>query len=621
MDADLHALVDAGKLNLKAAAALDLLKPKTFCLHKSWGFGQINSWNLLLNQVVIDFQSKKEHLMQLPYAAETLQPLPDTHILVRKVKDPGALKAIASADPAKLVQVILDSFGGRISQDQLQRALAPEIVSEGDFKRWWDNAKKALRKSGRFSIPAKKTDPITSRDQTLSVVDELAQSFKSARQLKDQINFLDQIIKNADTFTGSPETLQPIINQIEEIAERNQRLNPAQALELLISRDELCTHFPTLQKGSFSVASVLKEHENRLAEMVSQITSSKQRRALGEFLNAFPEDWSARLIAFLHVANFRVVGEIAKILVDQGNAEELHQTLNRAIKEHSISSDALYWLCKERGAGSFVELLGPDLLTSSFAALERDQFNENRRGSKLHDLLIDDRDLVADLIARAPLVQARDLMRRMLSTPAFDELNKRSLMARMIKVHPDLQSMLTGDSEQKEEALVVSWSSLEKRKNEYDDLISRRIPENTKEIAIARSYGDLRENFEYKAAKEMQAVLMRRKGELEQMLERARGTNFESADTTQVSIGTRVTVRDISSDETLHYKILGAWDSAPDQQIISYLTAIGQALLAKKPGERVELPTETTNRTVEIISIEAYQEPAAAEPAKLQPTH
>ena len=91
MDADLQAMVDAGKLNVKAAAALDQLKPQTFCLHKSWGFGQISSWNLLLNQIVVDFDTKKGHSMQLQYAAETLQPLPDTHILVRKVNAPGVL--------------------------------------------------------------------------------------------------------------------------------------------------------------------------------------------------------------------------------------------------------------------------------------------------------------------------------------------------------------------------------------------------------------------------------------------------------------------------------------------------------------------------------------------------
>jgi transcription elongation GreA/GreB family factor len=175
--------------------------------------------------------------------------------------------------------------------------------------------------------------------------------------------------------------------------------------------------------------------------------------------------------------------------------------------------------------------------------------------------LIDDKDLIPDVIIQTQIGQARDLMRRLMVSPALEELNRRSLMARMIKIHPDLQTMLTGETENRNEALIVSWASLQRKKEEYDELITKKIPENTKEIGIARSYGDLRENFEFKAAKEMQSVLMRRKAELEQMLQRARGSNFENVDTHQVSIGTVVTVRDLKTESSLTYSILGAWDS------------------------------------------------------------
>src|SRR5207244_8858179 len=115
------------------------------------------------------------------------------------------------------------------------------------------------------------------------------------------------------------------------------------------------------------------------------------------------------------------------------------------------------------------------------------------------------------------------------------------------------------------EARIVSWESLEKRKDEYEELINKKIPENSREISVARSYGDLRENFEYKAAKEMQRVLMRRKSEMEHQLSRARGTNFENADTSKVSIGTIVTVKNLDDGSIETYAILGAWDSDPAQ--------------------------------------------------------
>jgi transcription elongation factor GreA len=264
----------------------------------------------------------------------------------------------------------------------------------------------------------------------------------------------------------------------------------------------------------------------------------------------------------------------------------------------------LIWLSRERS--QFRDLITPDLLATMLSAIERDQHNETSRSSRLRDLLLDDRELIGDMFAGADVGIARDAMRRLLLTPVFDDLTKRSLMARVIKLYPELETMVTGaQPEEKAETLVVSWSSLEKRKAEHEELIKKKIPENTREIAIARSYGDLSENFEFKAAKQMQAVLMRRKSELEQMLHNARGTDFTNPDTTQVSIGTVVRLRDINSGSEESYTVLGAWDGDPERHVISYQTAIGQALLGKKTGEQVTLNTDQGMATFEIVLIEA----------------
>jgi transcription elongation GreA/GreB family factor len=607
MDAELQPLIDSQNLTPKDAAILDQLKPGTFCLHKSWGFGQVHSWNLLLNQIVIDFQTKRQHVMQLKYATDSLQPLPQNHVLVRKALDPEALRLQIRSDVPGFLELILASFGGKITPDQIQRTITPDLVPEAEFKKWWESAKKTLRKDGRFSIPAKKNEPITIRDRSLSYADELIQQFQQARQLKTQVTVLEKIAKNGEVFAGQVETLQPTIAQVDEIGSRNIRLSPALAFELLIARDELLQRLPGLGRSSLSVVQLLQEHQARLPEIVPQIAATKQRRVLSDYVEAFPDDWDSRLLQVLPYASSRVVGEIAKIFIEKDRRDQFHQWLVRGIREHSISSEVLAWLAKERGATHFAELVGPDLIPAILSALERDQSGGTRRNSKLHDLLIDDKDLIADVIGKAEIGQARDLMRRLMTSPAFEELNRRSLMARMIKIHPELQTMLTGDSEHRDEALIVSWTSLQRKKEEYDELITKKIPENTKEIGIARSYGDLRENFEFKAAKEMQTVLMRRKAELEQMLERARGSSFENVDTKLVSVGTVVTVRDIETDSSFSYSILGAWDSEPEKGILSYQTALGQTLLGKRPGEVIELPDESGPRRVEIIEISAYR--------------
>ena len=101
-------------------------------------------------------------------------------------------------------------------------------------------------------------------------------------------------------------------------------------------------------------------------------------------------------------------------------------------------------------------------------------------------------------------------------------------------------------------------------------------------------------------------MLGRRRSDLEREIMIARGTDFANPDTAQVSIGTTVTVRDTTSKHSETYHILGAWDSDLEKGIISYKTAVAQALIGHKIGTSVSLASETGERPVEILSIDAW---------------
>src|SRR5690348_4773027 len=126
MEAELEKLVEAAKLTSKAAEKLEQLKPGTFCLHKSWGFGRVAEWNLLLNQIVIDFAGKKGHPMQLQYAAENLDVIPTEHFLARKASDLAAMKKLAKDDPLAVVRNILDSRAGRATAQDFSDWMVPD---------------------------------------------------------------------------------------------------------------------------------------------------------------------------------------------------------------------------------------------------------------------------------------------------------------------------------------------------------------------------------------------------------------------------------------------------------------------------------------------------------------
>jgi transcription elongation GreA/GreB family factor len=605
MDPELQKLVEGGKLTSQAAEQLEKLQPGTFCLHKSWGFGRVREWNLLLNQIVIDFASKKSHLMQTQYAAENLTPLAPEHFLVRKATDLASIRNLAREDPVALVRNILESLDGKATAQQIGEWLVGDVLTETEWKRWWESTKKALKASGAFSIPTKKMEPIQLRGEGVSHADELIASFNKARQPKEQIAALDQIIKFHQQFKEPEKQLQPIIATIENMAARNQKMHPELAFELIIARDDLLERVPQLHTThiGLTLSKLILEEEKRLISVLPKLPAAKEKKVLQALPLVLGPRWTERALQLMQGSHSRMIAQIPRILSEAGQHAELRTMIERSIREHSATSEMLAWLCSEREHWS--ELITPDLLGAILAALEREQHNTPGRTSKLHHALVEDRQLLGNIFEKADVAIARDAMRRLQPSPLFDELTKRSLLGRIVKVYPELESMITGAHPQEKTApLIVSWSSLERRKTEYEELVKVRIPENSKDIALARSYGDLSENFEFKAAKQMQSVLMRRKAELEQMLHNARGTSFENPDASRASIGTIVTLRNAETNEEETYTILGAWDGDPDRHIISYQTVIGQALLGHEIGETVSLNTEHGPAQFRIVSIQ-----------------
>jgi transcription elongation GreA/GreB family factor len=617
MDTELEKLVEAGKLTSRAAQQLEQLKPGTFCLHKSWGFGRVSEWNLLLNQIVIDFAGKKSHPMQAEYAAENVTPLAPEHFLARKATDLASIKKLAKEDPPAVVRNILESLDGKATAQQISEWLVGDVFTETEWKRWWESTKKALKASGVFSVPAKKSEPIQIRGEGVSQADELLDAFNKARQPKAQIAALEQIIKSCDQFRESEKQLQPIITTIENMTVRNQKMHPEFAFELIIARDDLIGRVPSLHTThiGLTLSTLILEEDKRLILVLAKLPAAKEKRILQALPTALGPRWTERGLDLMQKSHGRMVAQIPRILSEAGKHDELRTMLERSIREHSATSEMLAWLCSEREQWS--ELVTQELLGAIFAALEREQHNTAGRSGKLYRTLVEDRQLLGDIFKKSDVATARDWMRRLQLSHLFDELTKRSLLARLVKVYPELESMITGAQTQGETAsLIVSWSSLERRKAEYEEVVKTKIPENTREIALARSYGDLSENFEFKAAKQMQSVLMRRKTELEQMLHNARGTSFENVDTSRVSIGTIVTLREVETDKEETYTILGAWDGDPDRHIISYQTAIGQALLGHEVGETISLSAEDGSAPFTIVSIQAAPpDQGAATPA------
>ena len=209
--------------------------------------------------------------------------------------------------------------------------------------------------------------------------------------------------------------------------------------------------------------------------------------------------------------------ECINFLIENGHADELAAALKRWQTEQNLRAPVLLWIVKNRHSKKFAKLLNdlitPRLLSApSFFAIDYEALQSaSARRIPLADILSEDTDLIADLLSTADPETARDLANTLLLNQGFEELTKKSLLARFIKIFPNIQSLVASDGEAKEEQLLVSKASFERRREEYETIVSKKIPENSKAIAAAREHGDLKENSEYKMAKQDQQVLMAQK--------------------------------------------------------------------------------------------------------------
>jgi transcription elongation GreA/GreB family factor len=605
MREEFEKLAVAGKIEGRQVEPLVQLTTSGFCSHRSWGFGRIKTVDTVFARFTIDFPGKAGHAMDLSFAAESLKPIPKEHILARKAADLEGLRQMAALHHLDLIKVVINSYSGQATLDQIQQVLVPDVIRD-DWKKWWATAKQEMQKDGHFVVPAKKTAPIEYQSEETSLLDRLVADFRAAKGLKARLTVAQEFTRSDLDLANRATAAKEIVNLLNADIPSHMRTQAAVALEAIFARDdlaELAKLSPT--PGEITAAQIWNQDGVRFAALMEAVPAAKHRRTLESFKAAQPERWSEMLRSALNTVSAKLCKEFASMLANDGKLNELKETMARLISQHGASSELLLWLGKER-SDDFADILGPQVFRAMITAMERDQFNE-KRSSRLREFMLADQELIADLTATADLEVIKDLTRALQLSTVFDDMDKRSLLARIVKRHPSVQSLVSGEQTKQDAVLHVSWDSLERRKGEYTELVQKKIPANSKEIAVARSYGDLRENHEYKAAKEMQKVLMRRKEELEAQLTRARGTDFTGARTDVVSIGTIVHATNLDSSGLEIFTVLGAWDFDADKNIISYLTPIGQALLNRKVGEEVEAEVDGARHRHRINKIEAFK--------------
>src|SRR5215469_12343202 len=143
----------------------------------------------------------------------------------------------------------------------------------------------------------------------------------------------------------------------------------------------------------------------------------------------------------------------------------------------------------------------------------------------------------------------------------------------------------------------------QKLQEEIDALEHELSIELPKEIAVARSHGDLSENAEYKFAKERQGYVHARIGQLKKRMGDLGMLNLSNIPKDRAGYGSRIVVLDTQRDMKVEYKLVSAEEADVEKGLISTTSPIGRALLNRKVGEQVQVATPAGKKEFEVVRL------------------
>ena len=151
----------------------------------------------------------------------------------------------------------------------------------------------------------------------------------------------------------------------------------------------------------------------------------------------------------------------------------------------------------------------------------------------------------------------------------------------------------------------ITVNGLQNLKTELEDLKNVQRPKVVEAIAEARSHGDLKENAEYHAAKEQQALIESRVIAINDLIARANVIDVTKIDNNgKVIFGSTVKVKDLETEKKITYKLVGQDEADIKKNLIFFKSPIGKALVGKDKGEMIIVNTPSGEKNFEILDVE-----------------
>jgi len=589
---------------LRRLHVLHGLVPGSFCYDKTWGFGIVRRVDEFYLKITIDFDGKKGHQMSFSYAAEALKLLGEEHLLVMKHTNPAGLAELAAKDPGEVVRIALRSYGP-MPAPRLREVLVSGIIEEPGWKTFWDGARKALKADPRVDIPARRSEPIRLLEREKYGDDW----FAALGRERDVGRIVELAAELEGELRGKPlqaENVEVVADRLGFVirgAEKNREHLVARSL---MSVDRLFGDGDDGVPGLAGHAERMYDGQVFLA--ASAGLAARDVRPFLEYLAARDRERTLGMIpGLLPGMRLNVLGEALDYLAAEGREEQCADVLRPLVAARESGVQVIYWLCRHPDAADRWLLTNPaDLLKQAVECLESPCSGDALKAQNQLRRLFEQGEWLKGWLQRLDDRDRVELFTRIRDSRGWEAAARRSVMGRMIKQYPDLERVAeegeSVDEKTAASARMTSWRTYRERQEQLRKLLDETIPANSREIGVARSYGDLSENFEYQAAKDQQRILMQKQRELERDLREVNGTGFENCATDKVGPGTCV-ILEKADGQTARYCILGEWDRDEGLDIIASASRLAQALRGHVAGDRVTIPSENAEEECTVTEI------------------
>tara|TARA_A100001015_G_C14997666_1_gene716923 strand:+ start:671 stop:2158 length:1488 start_codon:yes stop_codon:yes gene_type:complete len=314
------------------------LKEGILCFHETWGFGVINEVDYFYNELVVDFDNKKDHVLAFNYAAEALQIIADDHILSIRYNDIDSLNNMIKNEPGEVIRLALKSYGNMTVARLIDR-LVPNVINEKDWKKFWDAARKKLKSDATIEIPKKRTDFIELHEGLSTNYDDIwFDKLNKENDIEKLFERFKEIIERKIN-TESEKAKNVLSDRLAYIINGSPKSKPEWKAEGFIFGRLL-----SINPQGLDIDGILHNLiEDDLSGMLDKLPTRQLETLLSILIENDKEALILRFNKIIPSVGYSVLNEIMSSLLRYDEEETVKQIISTALARRKASSSMLLW--------------------------------------------------------------------------------------------------------------------------------------------------------------------------------------------------------------------------------------------------------------------------------------